>query len=730
VTLLGMESFDIQSFGDLITYGKFARGAGSGGGITTPGRVGGGCYNLNSFDQGQFFPKPTSYYDYDVGSINPQDPTVGQMTLFLGMAFMDRGHTDQGVNGPHWASWLDYNNNLILEMHSDANNFLYFYCPTIGTFLRASKPLFLNRWHYLEIGLFVSPGAGWMELRIDSVAAGSYYGVLAPPTTPVLSQQAGGSWTAQTAWVKTTYVNAQGETVGSASASLAVTANNQLTIASPPPAGVGAGAATGWYAYVGVGGSDPGDAAKYRQQALGSPTAIGSALILPGNPTAAGSVLPTFNTAQAATTRATARGNTQGNALATHGVRWQRLGHPYGNGGQFYNGYYDDVVWFNDVVQSAARPNSNFLGDLRVVGGLPIGPGAHRDFTVGGTAPYGGIGNATTAPTGATAATGGTIPAGAYLVAYSWTNASGETQISATAQVTTAGTTSTITVTPPALPSGATGYHVYMSQPGGGPLTRQSAIPQTAASFTLATPPTTTGGAIPASNTTYPNYQQVNKSPVPGDAAYVQSSTINARDSYQMAPLPAGTLTIYGIMPQAIAKKSDAGARFVAAMFRTAAVLNPTVLPTFSVASVGGTLPAGTYLAGYTWQTSTAETILSPTVTITTVGATSTITLTPPALPAGATGWAPYFTPVGAATPFYQQASQLTAASFTLSAPPAVAAQPPSGNTTALDTNLGLGTSLQNTYGLLTGIVETKPDGTVWTPADVNNVEVGATITV
>src|SRR5947209_7649325 len=264
-----MESFDIQGFADLTTYGKYHQGgatSGGGGSIITPGRIGGAAFQMNCHDNGQFMPKPSAYLDYDVGSVVANDPTVGQTTLFLGMAFMDSGHTDMGGNNPYWSAWFDYNYNTILELHEDANNFLYFYSSTQGTFLRATRPLYTNRWHYLEIGLFVSAGAGWLELRIDSQPAGAYYGVLAAPAAPTLTQQAGGAWTATTAWVKTTYVNAQGETVGSAVSSLAMTANNQLTIASPPAAGTGAGAATGWYAYIGTGGSHPGDPARYRQQ--------------------------------------------------------------------------------------------------------------------------------------------------------------------------------------------------------------------------------------------------------------------------------------------------------------------------------------------------------------------------------------------------------------------------------------------------------------------------------
>ncbi len=121
---------------------------------------------------------------------------------------------------------------------------------------------------------------------------------LPPPAVPrLVASSSGGSWTAQTAWVLLTYVNNNGETVGSALSSIAVPANGTLTIDSPAPEGSGSVAATGWYAYVGVGSQPPASTAMYRQQAAGSPTPIGTNLILTANPTTTGANPPTSNTA-------------------------------------------------------------------------------------------------------------------------------------------------------------------------------------------------------------------------------------------------------------------------------------------------------------------------------------------------------------------------------------------------------------------------------------------------
>lgn len=104
------------------------------------------------------------------------------------------------------------------------------------------------------------------------------------------------------------------------------------------------------------------------------------------------------------------------------------------------------------------------------------------------------------APTLSTAGTGGTVLAGVYIVGFTWVNANGETTLSPTASITTSGTTSTITVTVPTLPSGATAAAVYVSQANGTALTRQGQTATT--TFTLTAPPTTSGAAANTSNLT------------------------------------------------------------------------------------------------------------------------------------------------------------------------------------------------------------------------------------
>lgn len=116
-------------------------------------------------------------------------------------------------------------------------------------------------------------------------------GLLAPPAAPTLSQSAsGGTILAGTYQVIITYVNANGETVGSASASITTTGStSQITISSPS----GLQNATGWYAYV----TQAGGNTYTRQQALGSPTPIATNLVLTAPPTSTGANPPLSNTA-------------------------------------------------------------------------------------------------------------------------------------------------------------------------------------------------------------------------------------------------------------------------------------------------------------------------------------------------------------------------------------------------------------------------------------------------
>lgn len=104
------------------------------------------------------------------------------------------------------------------------------------------------------------------------------------------------------------------------------------------------------------------------------------------------------------------------------------------------------------------------------------------------------VANPSAAPGLATAASGGSIAAGTYALEFTYYNASGETIGSATAQITTTGSSSTITVTAAALPSGATGVNVYLTAGGAG-----TGKVGTAASNVVVLTALTTTGLLPSS---------------------------------------------------------------------------------------------------------------------------------------------------------------------------------------------------------------------------------------
>jgi hypothetical protein len=127
-------------------------------------------------------------------------------------------------------------------------------------------------------------------LRLDPLITFAMAANLQAPAQPTLSTNAaGGTVAAGTYKVIVTYVNASGESLGSVFASITTTGSTStITITSPPVTGGGSGAATGWYAYV----TQAGGSTYFRQQAPGSPTAIGTNLVLTAPPTNTGANPP------------------------------------------------------------------------------------------------------------------------------------------------------------------------------------------------------------------------------------------------------------------------------------------------------------------------------------------------------------------------------------------------------------------------------------------------------
>jgi hypothetical protein len=113
---------------------------------------------------------------------------------------------------------------------------------------------------------------------------------LPPPATPAPTTAAsGGTVLAGVYQVIVSYVNVNGESLGSAAGSVTTTGSTStFTIPSPIPSGT----ATGWYAYV----TQANGATFTRQQTFGTPTAIGTSLLLTAPPTNTGANPPTSNT--------------------------------------------------------------------------------------------------------------------------------------------------------------------------------------------------------------------------------------------------------------------------------------------------------------------------------------------------------------------------------------------------------------------------------------------------
>lgn len=91
--------------------------------------------------------------------------------------------------------------------------------------------------------------------------------------------------------VEVSYVDANGETAASSSSSVVIASSNTTTISIASPPALSQGTATGWYAYV----SQANGSTLTRQQTFGSPTAIGTALVLSAPPSSSGAAPLAFS---------------------------------------------------------------------------------------------------------------------------------------------------------------------------------------------------------------------------------------------------------------------------------------------------------------------------------------------------------------------------------------------------------------------------------------------------
>ena len=114
---------------------------------------------------------------------------------------------------------------------------------------------------------------------------------LPAPAQPVpTTAPAGGTVADGTYQVRVTYVNAAGESLASTAGSVTAAGGGTSTLTIPSPRRQPG--ATGWFGYC----TQAGGATFTRQQAPGSPTAIGTPLVLTAPPTSGGAAPPAANT--------------------------------------------------------------------------------------------------------------------------------------------------------------------------------------------------------------------------------------------------------------------------------------------------------------------------------------------------------------------------------------------------------------------------------------------------
>ena len=154
------------------------------------------------------------------------------------------------------------------------------------------------------------------QLLTETATLGTYTAYMPAPPAPVpTTATTGGTVAAGTYCVEVSYVNAAGESVASASGSVTTTGTTS-TITVPSPASVPG--ATGYYAYL----TQAGGSTYTRQQAAGSPTAIGTAFVLSAPPTNTGAAPSATSTAGAAKVILEYAATTDGSGNITTDGEW------------------------------------------------------------------------------------------------------------------------------------------------------------------------------------------------------------------------------------------------------------------------------------------------------------------------------------------------------------------------------------------------------------------------
>jgi hypothetical protein len=169
--------------------------------------------------------------------------------------------------------------------------------------------------------------------------------------------------------------------------------------------------------------------------------------------------------------------------------------------------------------------------------------------------------------------------------------------------------------------------------------------------------------------------------------------------------------------------------------------------PSVSTATTGGTVAAGTYQVEVSYTNTAGETVASASASVTTTGATSTITVTSPPAIGNATGWYAYVTQAGGTGYTRQQTAGAPTAigtNLTLTAPPTSSGLAPQTSNSSAGSStviVNIGTTIEGqpvsaiTAALATNAVnivgpfpmdENQPGGLIYvdfgTPASVSGV--------
>lgn len=202
----------------------------------------------------------------------------------------------------------------------------------------------------------------------------------------------------------------------------------------------------------------------------------------------------------------------------------------------------------------------------------------------------------------------------------------------------------------------------------------------------------------------YPYIWNMANNPLPYDASVI--ANVNAFTTL----LNGGFIKIYTGAQPAL---NGAVTGTLLATMTFSAQINPPGTASGSTVATGGTVAAGVYHFVVTYVNASGETTASEYGTVTTTGATSTLTINSPSAATGATGWYAYVTQAGGNSA-YQATRQQAAGSptaigtnLTLTAPPTTTgASPPSVNTTGA---FAIATA---SAGLVTGSANAITSGT------------------